>query len=193
MEKPKKLIVYLIRHAEKDLDRRIKYPKEYVRLSTYGKNQAIYLAKRFKGKKINKIISSDLKRCVETAEPISKLLSIPIKQDKDLREVSREPGLMDLNSKKPYKRRVRKGEVKRIKRAWNKIIKEKGEIIVISSGGVNRVIFSLILEMSSNYPKFSQNPTGVNVITKNMDNIVGIKHVNDISHLPKRLMRTQVN
>ncbi len=121
MNNQKKLTVYLIRHAEKDMARRIKYPHEDVRLSSYGKSQSKYLAKKFKGMKIKKIFSSDLRRCMETAEPISKLLSLPIKQDKDLREISKNSNL--------GKRKVGKEEVNRIKRAWNKILKEKGEII----------------------------------------------------------------
>jgi broad specificity phosphatase PhoE len=187
-EKQKRLNIYLIRHGEKDMSRRAEYPNEEVRLSKTGRHQAKHIAKRLKNLKVSKIISSDLRRCVETAEPLSRLISMPIILDRGLREVSKESGLRGsgkLDTKKSSK------EINRIKRSFEKIKKENGNVVVFSSGGTNRIIFSLILGSHPKKTKFSQDTACINIVHINFKEIVGIKQTNDVSHLPRNLRKAQ--
>ena len=55
-------------------------------LNEYGKKMAEMLANRLKYENIDIIYTSDLRRAYETAEPLSKIASIPILKDDKLRE-----------------------------------------------------------------------------------------------------------
>jgi|TARA_Y100000310_G_C20589790_1_gene767369 probable phosphoglycerate mutase len=167
----KKLDIYLIRHGEKD--------KEGKFLSKRGIKQTKLLAKRFKKIKFNKIYSSDLDRCKQTTEIINKKLKLPTIYESGLREVK---GKVKENPKK-YKK-----EVNIIKKTYNKLVKEKGNILVSSSGIVNRILLSMFLKIDSDKANFIQNPTGVNLIDKNLEkNRFRILYINDTSHLPDKL------
>src|SRR3989344_1924566 len=119
-----KLNVFLIRHGEKSEDGST--------LSKNGLLQVKLLAKRLKEVGIHKIYSSDLERCRLTAEAVSKLVDHKIIYDKSLREV--EGKVKENPSKYPK-------EIERIKKFWlNLILKEKGNVLVVGSGNVNRIL-----------------------------------------------------
>src|SRR3990172_3881755 len=139
----KKLNIYIIRHGEKVSDAG--------GLTKKGRAQAISLAKRLGKLNITKIYSSDLRRCKETAEIIRKTLKLPIKYEKALREV---PGVVKEQPKK-YKK-----EIKIIRNFWNKIDKSGGNILLVSSGIVNRILISFALNIDSSKAHFMQHPTG---------------------------------
>ncbi len=163
--------IYLIRHGEKD--------KEGKFLSKRGIKQTRLLAKKFKKIKFKKIYSSDLERCKQTIKIINKKLKLPINYEPNLREVK---GIV-----KEFPKRYNK-EIKKIRKFYNKLIKEKGNILVSSSGIVNRILLSMFLEIESDKANFIQNPTGVNLINKNPEkNRFRILHINDVSHLPNKL------
>jgi len=163
--------IYLIRHGEKDSEGKF--------LSKRGVKQAKLLARRFKKIKFDKIYSSDLERCKQTAEIINKKTNLLIVYEKGLREVK---GFVKEFPKK-YKE-----EIKIIKKVYNKLSKEKGNILVSSSGIVNRILISMFLDISSDKANFIQNPAGVNLIDKNPEkNNFRILYLNDTSHLPEKL------
>lgn len=79
-------IIYLLRHTEYDNPRRILPGRLPVELSEKGIDQAKKLRDYFADKKIEKIYSSEVLRCKQTAEIISDG-KIPIEFDKRLVEV----------------------------------------------------------------------------------------------------------
>ena len=160
----------MIRHGEKVSDEG--------GLTKKGKAQVNSLAKRLDKLKITKIYSSDLRRCKETAEIIKKTLKLPIKYEKALREVPR------IVKEQPKKH---KGEIKIIRNFWNKIDKSRGNILLVSSGIVNRILISFSLNIDSSKAHFMQHPTGLTRMEKVKTNRYRIWHINDTSHLPNKL------
>src|SRR3989344_139516 len=119
-----KLNIYIIRHGEKINSEN--------GLTNRGKQQARLLAKRLGKLKISKIYSSDLERCKETAKIIQKELKLPIKYEKSLMEVPSEV-------KEKPKKHIKKINI--IKKFWDKLGKKQGNILLSSSGIVNRILF----------------------------------------------------
>lgn len=78
--------IFLIRHAEYDDSRHILPGRLPIELSAHGVKQAKKLQKFFSDKKIEKIFSSQVERCKQTAE-ITSGGKIPIIYDKRLLEV----------------------------------------------------------------------------------------------------------
>ncbi len=168
----KTLNIYIIRHGEKDKE-------ENGSLTKKGRAQATLLANRLNKLKITKIYSSDLIRCKETAEIISKKIKLPIKYEKALREISSEV------KEKPSKH---KNKINKIGKFWNKLDKQKGNILLVSSGIVNRILMSFALKINPSKANFMQDNTGFTRLEKNKKkNRYRFWHVNDISHLPNKL------
>jgi len=166
-----KLKIYLIRHGEKD--------KEGKLLSKRGIKQSKLLAKRLGEIKFNKFYSSDLERCKQTSKIINNKIKLPIRYELGLREVKGKVKEFPNKHKK---------EIKNIKKFYNKLVKEKGNILVSSSGIINRILLSMFLKIEPNKANFIQNPSGVNLIDKNPEkNNFIILYINDTSHLPDEL------
>lgn len=171
----KELNIYIIRHGEKIGDES--------GLTKIGKKQVKLLTKRLSKLKINKIYSSDLQRCKETAEIIKKQIKIPIIFEKALREVS--------NKVKEYPEKHKK-EIKNIKKFWGKLHKKTGNILLVSSGIVNRILLSFALKIDPSNANFMQYPTGLTRIEKNYKKKrYRIWHINDTSHLTDKLRLIQ--
>jgi len=96
---------YILRHAEaENITKKFysSYPeKKPLSLTKKGKKETQKLAKKLKKLNIDLIFSSDLRRCKETAEIISKELGIKVFYDKRLREVNQGA----LNGKPTYEAR----------------------------------------------------------------------------------------
>ncbi len=170
-----KLNIYLIRHGEKD--------ESGKHLTKRGIKQAKLFAKKIKNNKITKIYSSDLERCKETALIIAKKLKLPIQYEKSLREVK---GFIKENPEKYPK------EINEIEKIFLKLSKEKGEILVVSSGIVNRILIALFLGITPSKANFIQNPTGLNHIQENKEQKrFRILCINNTDHLTNKLKITQ--
>lgn len=160
------LKLYLIRHAESLGNKKGIHMGSDVdlELSEKGKEQAVNLAKFFKNKKINAIYSSDLKRAFGTAETLGESLNVPIKKDKNLRElkIGSWAGRKDVSEKwnsyyseQRFKGISRKkirppgGEnswdhQKRVQIFLDSIKNQKGNIIVVAHAGTNKVFLGTI-------------------------------------------------
>lgn len=166
-----KLTIYLFRHGEKDSNGKF--------LSKRGIKQAKCLSRRFNKIKIDKIYSSDLDRCKQTSDIINKKHKLPIIYCSELREVK--------GKVKEFPKKHKK-EIKKIERVYKKISREKGHILVSSSGIANRILISMFMKIEPNKANFIQNPTGLTIIDKNLNgNKFRILCVNDTSHLPNKL------
>lgn len=165
---------YILRHGEKTPDGS--------KLSNRGRKQAEHLAKRLSNIQFDRVYSSDLQRCKETAEILNNILKLPINYETALREIQGEARI------KPSKYRK---EIKVIKDFWNKLKKEKGTILIVSSGNVNRFLFSYILDIERKKANFMQNPTGLTVLEKKKTKGYRAHFINDTSHLPDKLRVSQ--
>jgi phosphoserine phosphatase len=83
------LKLILVRHGETLLNRenRVQGITD-TELSDYGRRQADKLAESLKGEKIERIVSSPLRRAYETAMAISKFHGAVIEADRDLQEIN---------------------------------------------------------------------------------------------------------
>lgn len=168
----KELNIYIIRHGEK-------IEGDNMPLTERGRKQAELVAKRLKKLGIQKMYSSDLKRCKETAEIIKKQIKIPIIFEKALREV---PSQVKEQPKK-YKK-----EIRIVRRFWEKIHKKTGTILLVSSGIVNRILISFALEIDPSKANFMQYTTGVTRLERNYKKKrYRVWHINDTSHLPDKM------
>jgi len=171
-----KVNIYLLRHGEKN--------KDGTALSKNGIVQSKYLAKRLKDINFNKIYSSDLVRCKQTAEIISKSHSTKIIFDESLREIEgKVKEFPDKHAK----------EIKIIKSFWNKITKENGNILIVASGNFNRVLIAIAMGINPFFSKFVQTPTGLTHFEFINKNKTRIEYVNDTSHLPRKLNKRQAD
>lgn len=157
----------------------MKYGKS---LTERGKKQVKLLVKRLEKIKIKNIYSSNLNRCIETAEMIKKKLKISYKLEKALREVP------DLVKEQPEKH---KKEIDKIKKFWEKLTKEKGKVLLVSSGIVNRILISFAIDIKPSHANFMQYPTGLTKIEKINKKRYKIWYIDDTSHLPDKLRVVQ--
>ncbi|MFB6246014.1 MAG: histidine phosphatase family protein [Candidatus Pacearchaeota archaeon] len=163
--------IYLFRHAEKD--------KAEECLSERGIKQAEKSKERFLSLNVNKFYSSDLERCKRTAEIVNRSKGSKINYESRLREVE--------GSVKNFPSEDEK-EINNIKEFFNEICQEKGNILICSSGIVNRILIAMFLEIEIRKSHFLQNPTGLTIIDKNPDNEnFRISCVNDTAHLPEEI------
>ena len=83
-----RVVVHLVRHGETDwnAERRIQGQTVEVPLNALGREQAAAVADELSALPIGALYSSDLRRALETAEPIAERLGLDIRVDPALRE-----------------------------------------------------------------------------------------------------------
>jgi broad specificity phosphatase PhoE len=169
-----KVNIYLIRHGEKSEDGSS--------LTERGSKQVLFLSKRLAKIGLNKIISSDIPRCIATTKTISKYIKTNIVFDEGLREVE---GFVKEHPEK------HKQEIRKIQVFWNRVTKERGNVLLVGSGNVNRILIALALKINPKNSRFVQNPTGLTHLEYINKNRTRIAFVNDMSHLPESLKERQ--
>lgn len=150
------MVIYFVRHGETEWNKRkILQGHKDSSLTLKGRENAEKLGKILRNKNIEIIYTSDLGRCVQTAEIINKYLKVKLIKTKKLRErdfgflngrpnkeVEKTLNLSDPNEKAP------KGES--FNQLKNRIInfikslkKKKSEaVLLITHGGALRAIFN---------------------------------------------------
>lgn len=86
---PRMTYLFLIRHGENDwVDTgKLAGRTPDVHLNEKGRTQSAALAERLKAQPISAIYSSPLERCIETAQPLADLLSVPVREEAGVIEV----------------------------------------------------------------------------------------------------------
>jgi len=142
--------IYLIRHGETDWNGKYLFQGHSdTALNKTGRRQAGYIGKWMKSRKVGAIISSDLKRAVETARIIKKRASIkaPVETVKGLRE--RDYGNLEgkryslyHSRKKGFTGEKDKRFFARVNRAFKETMKKHTgkNIAIVTHGGVVRQI-----------------------------------------------------
>ena len=159
--------IYLVRHGETDANVEKKYCGQTdVDLNHKGLRDAASIAKVLKNITLDSIVSSDLKRTLKTAELINAYHHLDIELMPDFREINfgkfenltfEEIGVQYPEEKeKMIKEKINynflEGESlkvlhKRVVQAFNRLLKEKEneDLLIVSHGGVIRMILTEIL------------------------------------------------
>lgn len=159
--------IYLVRHGQTDANVEKKYCGQTdVDLNHKGLQDAASIAKVLKNISLDSIVSSDLKRTLKTAELINEYHQLEIELISDFREINfgkfenltfEEIGVQYPKEKeKMIKEKIDynflEGEslktlYKRVIRAFYQLIEEKEneDILIVSHGGVIRMILTEIL------------------------------------------------
>ncbi|NLJ89133.1 MAG: histidine phosphatase family protein [Epulopiscium sp.] len=200
------LKLYLVRHGETAWNIDNKYQGiTDIPLNEIGIKQAQAIARRMKAFKIDKIYSSDLSRAYETGKLISREKNINIEKMPGLREISfgewegytisELEELYGENYKRfflePHKYNF-PGEgsmeavQKRIRKAIGEIEKKhpKGDIVIVSHGGVLKILIMTLLEIDLSFFKsFWLGNTSLSIIEKKDNGKWILSLLNDRSHL----------
>jgi len=178
------LKIYLIRHGETNFN---KTDKDWGQnkdesLNDWGFLQSNKLAETLKNIKFDKLISSDLKRALQTSEILSKTINLKIIQDKRLQEY--DPGEVDPSSDKwieKYKQMLETGMskydirpyggeniwdlIKRAKSFLEDLEKENGTIAIVTHSGVNAALINLSQGKEKNdFINIKQDNTCINLL-----------------------------
>jgi broad specificity phosphatase PhoE len=81
------MFIYLIRHAQPDYSMPVPYHRPPgPALTELGQAQAAALVPLLNGSGLERVVSSPLRRCVMTAEPIAAAFDVPLVIDRDMQE-----------------------------------------------------------------------------------------------------------
>jgi alpha-ribazole phosphatase len=175
-------------------------------LNETGRAEAGQLADRLLGEKLDAIYSSDLKRCVQTAELVAKKNNLNINQDGRLREISfgkwegmsydeiqaQSPDLLEKWMNDPAHIPPPNGETliqlaTRVKSAVEEIKPRHAEqtVLFVTHGGVIRTLLCLSLGIDLNRHLQFESATGSISELSFYEEGVSLKLFNGISHLGK--------
>lgn len=163
------MIIYIIRHPETKFNKKeITQGWADSSLTTKGKKTAEKLAQSLKNKKIIKIYTSDLGRCIQTSKLISKELKIRILPKKELREqnfgkfngksneiIKKEFDLSNTNLILPNGESFNQMKKRILKFIHN--LQEKGPILIVTHDGCLRAILSELSDSKSILNKCNTN------------------------------------
>lgn len=150
------MIIYLVRHGETDWNDKLLFQGHSdTELNKNGVNQAKRIAKYFKDKKIDIILSSDLKRAYKTAEIIKKEIKFKGKIIKSELLRERNYGSLEGQSYNLFSRNKKfDGEkdrlfLGRLKKIFKTLIKKYAgkDLLVVTHGGVVRAFISFALNL----------------------------------------------
>jgi broad specificity phosphatase PhoE len=196
--------LFLIRHGQTEWNNSSRAQGHTdVSLDETGFRQSEMLGEAFRNIKIDKVITSDLKRSWQTAEPISRVTGAPMVRDARIRERTfgdwegfdyqmvgeqmRE--LEHTHNLSVYETRPPNGESmldvwERLKPAIAEIRKEEGNVVVVSHGGASALILAMLIggpiEVSRAF-RFAN--TGLTELHSRPDGALYIKRYNDTAHL----------
>jgi broad specificity phosphatase PhoE len=204
--------VYLVRHGHAIHENTYSMDPD---LTSIGEKQARYLTSFFKDRKIDLIISSELKRAIFTARHIHEDLSKKMLIDKDLNEVhtvgdwsrfdeSQAKFLTNLSLYYPDER----GEIgeslrmvrQRVKRVWHKILEMDAEnVVIVSHNGFLSILISYLfgVEEADSVPISIRHPN-VSVSEIKIEDTRGkpnfpdyvykVQYISNFSHIPEGLI-----
>jgi len=196
------LKIYLIRHGETNFNKSDKDwgQNKEEELNDRGIRQTNKLTERLKAIKFDKLISSDLKRALQTSEILSKAINLEIIQDNRLQEY--DPGEVDPSSDKwieKYKRMLESGIskydirpfggeniwdlIKRVKSFIDDLEKENGVIAIVTHSGVNVAFINLSQGKEKNeFINIKQDNTCINIL-EFYEEKWKILSINDSNHI----------
>ncbi len=196
--------IYLVRHAQTgwNIEGRAQGSTD-IRLDEAGIEQARMLASRFRNHPPAEVFSSDMGRCVQTAEAISSAWGVDVEQRKELREramgewegrLFREMHQQFLDSRtmddtfglsfQPPGGESINDVATRAKPLINEIVKKGTDAVIVSHGGALSVVLALFLgqeTVAARSFKFSN--ASVTVLVRSDWNVFVIESYNCVAHL----------
>jgi broad specificity phosphatase PhoE len=180
--------IIFVRHGESKYNARLTDDDKDPSLTRKGEAQVKQVGNSLKKQEISAIYTSNLLRAKQTGEIISKIIHVPVKGTFEE---------LDEYSHKILRSRIRllvNKRFKRLKKLLNKISKDKLKdktIIIVAHGITNKIIFGYLMHLPLRKPllRFRQHNTGVHTLhwSKTYKNW-SVDSMNDISHLPKKLI-----
>jgi broad specificity phosphatase PhoE len=174
-----------------------------ISLDETGLRQSQLLGEAFKGEKIDVVISSDLKRSVQTAEPIAQATGAPLETDARLRErsfgdwegqdyhlvgeqlhaLTERYNLSRLDTRPPHGESMRDVWT-RIDPAIQALKKDARSIVLVSHGGALALILAKFIGADIEVSRaFRFANTGVTELHSRPNGSIYIKRYNDTVHL----------
>jgi len=192
----------LIRHGETDYSASRRYCGfQDIPLNTRGIRQSHKLKDRLKKIKVDRVYSSNLKRCLETAHIVFN--DNLIYERKGLREIDfgslaglkyddlkkKYPGIYKLWEKHPERLKMPKGEflpafARRVERCFDEIIKEgrgKAVAIVAHGGSIRIILLKLLKKGLDKMWEIEQNASALTVVDFTRG-IPRVSKMNDTTH-----------
>lgn len=167
--------IYLVRHGAKENS-----GFEGV-LTEEGKEQVKKLAETFSNTSARIIYSSANPRSYQTAQIMSEITGLPLKQVNNIREIERETF---FNSPVP---KEEKENLDNLNRFLKEIVKKEEDCILAMHAGVNRAVISTLLdiplEKTALFMQYAANITELECRDINGKNRWCINLLNDTSHL----------
>lgn len=190
------MVIFLVRHGETEWNEKLLFQGHSdTELNKNGISQAKKIANYFKDKKIDIILTSDLKRAYKTAEIIKKIIKFKGKIIKSELLRERNYGSLEgksynlfFSAKKKFDGEKDKEFLGRLRKIFNEIIKKYTgkNLLVVTHGGVVRAFISFALNLKE-YKKIRVYNASVSEIyyneRKNFFFVVGF---NSICHLSKK-------
>lgn len=203
--RPQLTRLILIRHGEStwNRERRIQGQLDPP-LSELGRAQAQRLARRFSGRKIEALYTSDLLRASQTAEPISGALGVTSTPAPELREIflgeweglnsediaARFPAAWDAWTREPSWDLVPGGEgaaafENRVEAAVHRLLERhpSGDVVAVTHGGVIQIALHHVVGRSSHGIFAFRISNGSVTVVERRNGRMVIGGVNDTSHL----------
>jgi broad specificity phosphatase PhoE len=178
--------IIFVRHGESMKNAKLTEDKDSG-LTKKGEVQAKYLGEWLKKQKISAVYTSNLLRAKETAEIISKIIKVPVKDNfEELNEYKSK--ILKSSFKRLFHNRL-----KRLKKLLDKISKEKEKnktILIVAHGVTNKIIIGYLVQipLKRQILRFRQHNTGMNSVSWNKDfENWNLDYMNDTSHLPTKL------
>ena len=181
------MVIYLVRHPETKWNKRgITQGHADSTLTKKGKKTAEYLGKVLKNKKISKMYTSDLGRCIQTSKLINKELGVRMIPKKALREQNfgeyngeKASVITKTFDKFNPKRVMPKGESfnqmkKRVLECIKKLDDTK-HLLVVTHEGCLRAILSQTLKVTFSSPKCNTNPKEIILLRKDKQKLEILK------------------
>lgn len=180
--------IILVRHGESEANKGLTEHEDSP-LTKKGRIQAEHVGRSLKRQKISAIYTSNLSRAKETGEIISKIIKVPVKSPfEEFDEYSHK--VLRYKLKLLFNKRLR-----RLKKLLDKISKEKEKdktIVIVAHGITNKIILGYLMQLplKKQLLRFRQHNTCINILSWNKDfNNWNLECMNDISHLPSRLIK----
>lgn len=196
--------LYLVRHGQTAWNlQEIVQGHSDIALDEVGTRQAVQVARAFRGVEVERILTSDLSRSLETARLISEMVSVPLETKRELRERGfgvHEGKPYELirttldreateNGHDPFEHRFLEGES--LKDVWDRISPvvedlhaDRRKTVVVSHGGVLGLMLArLICAGPGSARSFRFANASITELSRRGDHGWAIDRLNDKTHL----------
>lgn len=206
--------LYLIRHGQTawNAEQRAQGHTD-IPLDSQGKAQAMMLGHRFAGKRIDRILCSDLIRARETAQPIADHSGAPIEETVALRErsfgewegeyfkdiASWWPALEAMQGTDRLMLRPPGGESfadvwKRVQTLVHDLQTDQGNTVIVSHGGTCGLLLAQLVQGNLETSRaFRFNNTSVTKLERRPEGLFMIQYYNDTGHLANEALAGSVD